>query len=144
MAAAHAALQGILPKRFAARWLDLHPPQAWTNLDLAGARRHEIAHNWTIRPAGTEGYEKAEVTSGGVDTDELSSKTMESTTRSPACSSLAKLLMSQDISAVSTSSGHGPPAPPQVGRFSFLWHQHLSLQRFYIALQVQLNPHRRE
>ncbi len=29
-------------------------------------------------PAGTEGYEKAEVTAGGVDTDELSSKTMES------------------------------------------------------------------
>jgi predicted flavoprotein YhiN len=29
-------------------------------------------------PAGTEGYEKAEVTAGGVDTDELSAKTMES------------------------------------------------------------------
>ncbi len=29
-------------------------------------------------PAGTEGYEKAEVTCGGVDTDELSAKTMES------------------------------------------------------------------
>jgi len=35
-------------------------------------------HNWQIRPQGTEGYEKAEVTVGGVDTDELSSKTMES------------------------------------------------------------------
>jgi predicted flavoprotein YhiN len=35
-------------------------------------------HEWTIRPADTEGYEKAEVTAGGVDTDELSSKTMES------------------------------------------------------------------
>ena len=33
---------------------------------------------WHIRPAGTEGYRKAEVTRGGVDTDELSSKTMES------------------------------------------------------------------
>ena len=32
---------------------------------------------WHIRPAGTEGYRKAEVTRGGVDTDELSSKTME-------------------------------------------------------------------
>ncbi len=31
-----------------------------------------------ITPAGTEGYEKAEVTGGGVDTDELSAKTMES------------------------------------------------------------------
>jgi len=32
---------------------------------------------WHIRPAGTEGYRKAEVTRGGVNTDELSSKTME-------------------------------------------------------------------
>jgi hypothetical protein len=31
-----------------------------------------------LTPEGTEGYEKAEVTAGGVDTDELSSKTMES------------------------------------------------------------------
>ncbi|OGL40251.1 MAG: hypothetical protein A2042_09670 [Candidatus Schekmanbacteria bacterium GWA2_38_11] len=36
-----------------------------------------MLHNWTVMPAGTEGYEKAEVTRGGVDTDELSSKTME-------------------------------------------------------------------
>jgi len=35
-------------------------------------------HNWEIRPKGTQGYKKAEVTLGGVDTDELSSKTMES------------------------------------------------------------------
>lgn len=34
-------------------------------------------HNWTITPSGTEGYKKAEVTRGGVATDELSSKTME-------------------------------------------------------------------
>ncbi len=40
----------------------------------------EIAHrleNWTLRPAGTEGYATAEVTVGGIDTRELSSKTME-------------------------------------------------------------------
>ena len=35
-------------------------------------------HNWQVTPIGTEGYEKAEVTAGGVDTNELSSKTMES------------------------------------------------------------------
>ena len=35
-------------------------------------------HEWIVEPAGTEGYEKAEVTAGGVDTEELSSKTMES------------------------------------------------------------------
>ena len=34
-------------------------------------------HNWTVKPAATEGYRTAEVTLGGVDTDELSSKTME-------------------------------------------------------------------
>lgn len=34
--------------------------------------------NWSIKPAATEGYRTAEVTMGGVDTDELSSKTMES------------------------------------------------------------------
>jgi predicted Rossmann fold flavoprotein len=34
-------------------------------------------HDWTLRPAGTEGYRTAEVTLGGIDTDELSSRTME-------------------------------------------------------------------
>jgi predicted Rossmann fold flavoprotein len=34
-------------------------------------------HRWRFLPAGTEGYEKAEVTAGGIDTAELSSKTME-------------------------------------------------------------------
>jgi predicted Rossmann fold flavoprotein len=76
MVAAHAALQGIVPKRLAARWLDLHAPQIWSNPDLLAFERG--IHNWVIKPAGTEGYEKAEVTSGGVDTDELSSKTLES------------------------------------------------------------------
>ncbi len=35
-------------------------------------------HCWVLRPSGTEGYRTAEVTMGGVDTDALSSKTMES------------------------------------------------------------------
>ncbi len=39
----------------------------------------EKLKNWTIIPAGTEGYAKAEVMVGGVSTDELSSKTMEAT-----------------------------------------------------------------
>ena len=34
-------------------------------------------HHWEICPTGTDGFGKAEVTVGGVDTDELSSKTME-------------------------------------------------------------------
>jgi predicted Rossmann fold flavoprotein len=75
MAAARSALQGILPKRFATRWLDLHAPPDWTNRALDDLERQ--VHEWVVEPAGTEGYEKAEVTVGGVDTDELSSKTME-------------------------------------------------------------------
>ena len=76
LAAARTALQRILPKRLATRWLDLHPPAAWTNQALA--KLESQLHEWTLSPADTEGYEKAEVTAGGVDTDELSSKTMES------------------------------------------------------------------
>jgi len=37
----------------------------------------ENIHNWRVKPSGTEGYRTAEVTLGGIDTDELSSKTME-------------------------------------------------------------------
>ena len=75
-AAARAALHAFLPNRFAARWLDFHAPPAWTNQALAELERH--AHEWVLQPADTEGYQKAEVTAGGVDTEELSSKTMES------------------------------------------------------------------
>jgi len=75
-AVAEKALHEFLPNRLAERWLKYNPPKAWTNLALEDFERE--LHAWTIRPAGTEGYEKAEVTAGGVDTDELSSKTMES------------------------------------------------------------------
>ena len=75
LAAARSTFQGILPKRFAARWLDLYAPSAWTNQALAQLE-HQV-HEWVLEPAGTEGYEKAEVTAGGVETDELSSRTME-------------------------------------------------------------------
>ena len=68
-------LKEVLPQRLATRWLELHSPRSWSNESLAQFEK-EI-HDWQILPAGTEGYEKAEVTSGGVDTDELSSKTME-------------------------------------------------------------------
>ena len=73
---ARAALRAVLPQRLADRWLELHAPEDWTNRSLQ--RLEEDLHNWEVKPAGTEGYEKAEVTVGGVDTDELSSKTMES------------------------------------------------------------------
>jgi predicted Rossmann fold flavoprotein len=69
------AFQGILPKRFAERWLEHHTPAAWNNDALA--KWENQVHEWVIKPADTEGYEKAEATAGGVDTGELSSKTME-------------------------------------------------------------------
>jgi len=70
------ALRSILPQRLADRWLELHTPAAWTNHALAEVDRQ--AHNWVITPEGTDGYDKAEVTGGGVETNELSAKTMES------------------------------------------------------------------
>jgi len=76
VAALRAALQTFLPNRLASRWLDMHTPAAWTNAALRELERQ--VHEWTVFPAGTEGYAKAEVTVGGVDTDELSAKTMES------------------------------------------------------------------
>ena len=76
LSAARAAFLGVLPKRFAERWVDLHAPPNWTNEALDWLERD--LHEWVLVPADTEGYEKAEVTAGGVDTAELSSKTMES------------------------------------------------------------------
>ncbi|MGA7301520.1 MAG: aminoacetone oxidase family FAD-binding enzyme, partial [Candidatus Sulfotelmatobacter sp.] len=71
-----AELRKFLPHRLADRWLDLHMPTSWTNQALADFENQ--LHAWTIFPAGTEGYDKAEVTAGGIDTSELSAKTMES------------------------------------------------------------------
>jgi predicted Rossmann fold flavoprotein len=41
------------------------------------SERPELLNDWRLTPTGTEGYAKAEVTLGGVDTDELSSRTLE-------------------------------------------------------------------
>ncbi len=75
LSALRSEFRKTLPIRLADRWLDLHAPKSWTNPALADFEQQ--AHGWTIVPEGTEGYEKAEVTCGGVDTDELSAKTME-------------------------------------------------------------------
>jgi predicted Rossmann fold flavoprotein len=74
--AARTAFRALLPDRFADRWLELHAPERWTNPALE--ELEWTAHHWKMTPSGTEGYDKAEVTAGGVDTDELSAKTMES------------------------------------------------------------------
>jgi hypothetical protein len=75
-AAAIAALRTVLPARMAERWMALHEPADWTNASLSAMEQQ--LHTWQITPAGTEGYAKAEVTVGGVDTAELDAKTMQS------------------------------------------------------------------
>jgi predicted Rossmann fold flavoprotein len=69
-------LRKAIPHRLSDRWLNFHAPSSWTNAALAGFERQ--MHAWSISPCGTEGYEKAEVTVGGVDTSELLASTKES------------------------------------------------------------------
>jgi predicted Rossmann fold flavoprotein len=76
LATVRKALQEFLPKRLATRWMEFYAPRNFTNPALAVFEQQ--IHLWKLTPASTEGYEKAEVTSGGVDTCELSSKSMQS------------------------------------------------------------------
>ena len=75
IAAAKAALRAHLPVRLADRLLEIAAPQSWTNHALDELERR--LHAWTFAPDGTEGYDKAEVTAGGVSTSALSAQTME-------------------------------------------------------------------
>jgi len=80
-AALKTLLREHLPERLAHCFLDLNgqqnrPVRQLTERDAAAVAR--IFHHWQIQPGGTEGYGKAEVTRGGIDTRELSSKTFES------------------------------------------------------------------
>jgi hypothetical protein len=77
VAAAQNALRDLMPARMTERWVQLATETPdWTN---AGLDRLERAlHEWTVKPGGTEGFGKAEVTAGGVDTRELDARTMES------------------------------------------------------------------
>jgi len=84
LAAASLALRTIVPHRLADRWRSLRArdnpseaeSRALSNTTLAEMERE--LHAWRIVPAGTEGYAKAEVTTGGVDTDSLDARTMQS------------------------------------------------------------------
>ena len=76
----HNLLSEYLPTRFAKIWFAQNfvskPVNQYNEKEL-----HSIAHqihNWKVIPRSTEDYRTAEVTLGGIDTDELSSKTMES------------------------------------------------------------------
>src|SRR5271170_960072 len=79
-AAAKVLLRNHLSARLADRLIDLANPSTrtkgrWTNAAIQQLE-HQL-HHWQFEPNGTEGYEKAEVTAGGIDTSELSAKTME-------------------------------------------------------------------
>jgi predicted Rossmann fold flavoprotein len=73
------AVAAHLPNRLADRWFDAMAQASTIATTSNDAIRLLEAglHAWTVVPAGTEGYEKAEVTAGGVDTRALSSTTME-------------------------------------------------------------------
>jgi predicted Rossmann fold flavoprotein len=69
------ALRTVLPLRLATHFGEVAAPSGWSNANLETIE-HNLRH-WGFHPSGTEGFEKAEVTAGGVDTRELNSQTME-------------------------------------------------------------------
>ncbi|MGA2351385.1 MAG: NAD(P)/FAD-dependent oxidoreductase [Terracidiphilus sp.] len=71
-------LRGVLPQRLADYLAEAGGPKGWSNAALEECERG--LHRWTLNPVGTEGFEKAEVTAGGVDTRGLQARTMEALT----------------------------------------------------------------
>jgi predicted Rossmann fold flavoprotein len=73
-------LSDYAPRRFIQAWCEAYAPSRpmnrYSNRQLDEIVQH--LHAWQLRPSGTAGFGKAEVTLGGVDTNELRSKTMES------------------------------------------------------------------
>ncbi len=76
------ALSELMPRRLAERWIEIDGLTSESHMaDLANASLVKMAaaiNGWSLTPMGTEGYRTAEVTAGGVDTDGLSSQTLES------------------------------------------------------------------
>ncbi|MGI9202971.1 MAG: NAD(P)/FAD-dependent oxidoreductase [Woeseiaceae bacterium] len=76
------ALATVIPRSLVAEleaiwWADIATTPLAAVRDDSLRRVATMLHNWRVKPSGTEGYRTAEVTLGGVDTDALSSKTME-------------------------------------------------------------------
>jgi hypothetical protein len=75
-------LAEVVPRRLSEAWL--HDSPGLAERRLGDCRDRDLATlatglaRWQVRPAGTEGYRKAEVTAGGVDTRELDSRSLES------------------------------------------------------------------
>ena len=75
------ALMRLLPKKLVELWFERGLCKDETLSQLTKIQLEELdhlVHSWQFTPNGTEGYRTAEITLGGVDTDEISSKTMES------------------------------------------------------------------
>jgi len=96
------ALRAHLPIRLADRLLEVVAPPGWTNHALDELERR--LHAFAFTPSGTEGYDKAEVTGGGVSTGALSAQTME-------CRSIPGLYFVGEVVDV---TGH-------LGGFNFQW-----------------------
>jgi len=75
VAALRQALRLVLPQRLAGFLAETCGPAGWSNAALEEYERR--LHAWPLHPNGTEGFEKAEVTAGGVDTTGLHAKTLE-------------------------------------------------------------------
>ncbi len=72
------ALREVLPQRLANYLADSGGLKGWSNAALEECERR--LHCWKFHPVGTEGFAKAEVTAGGVDTRGLQARTMEART----------------------------------------------------------------
>jgi predicted Rossmann fold flavoprotein len=76
-------LKSILSEWFPKRMIDVFFQEQILNIKLASISHQQfkdistLIQKWVVKPNGTEGYRTAEVTLGGVDCDEISSKTME-------------------------------------------------------------------
>ena len=102
LSALKAALRLHLPARLADRLAEVAAPPGFTNRALDELERR--LHSFAFMPAGTEGYEKAEVTAGGVSTAALWAQTME-------CRTIPGLYF---IGEVVDVTGH-------LGGFNFQW-----------------------
>jgi predicted flavoprotein YhiN len=74
-AALRQALKAVVPQRLAQFLAEAGAPNGWSNAALRACEQR--LHRWGLHPVGTEGFEKAEVTAGGVNTDGLEARTME-------------------------------------------------------------------
>ena len=77
----HNLLSQLLPTRLAQTWTQHERDWQRMLAETADKQIHRLFQSltaWSIKPNGTQGYKRAEVTRGGIDTRELSSRTMES------------------------------------------------------------------